>query len=279
MELHDEAPDRTTPRTLLGRRLRRLREANGLSLRALADQLTYTHTYLARVEHGDQLPSQALAESLDSHFGTDGLFTELLELARDTAIPGYGRAIIRAQETATRIQVFTSSLIPGLLQTEEYARELFRATLPGADEEKLTELVETRMRRKQVFTKEAPPYFWAIMDEAELKRPMGSDKCMAEQITALLGAARSPQVTVQVLPFTARQHPMQGGSLSLLTLPNGSTIGYVESFATGELLESPKRILELTQRFDTARSQALAQEQSIDLIREYLRGYEYDADS
>jgi transcriptional regulator with XRE-family HTH domain len=279
MELHDEDTARTTPRTVLGRRLKRLREASGLSLRALADELTYTHTYLSRVERGEQLPSAALAETLDQRFGADGLFAELLELARDASIPGYGRAIINAEEKATRIQIFTSSLIPGWFQTEEYARELFRVSNPGDEEEKISERVEMRMSRKKIITRKEAPLFWAIIDEAALKRPMGSNKCMADQVMALLDAARLPHVTIQVLPFTQRQHPMLGGSLSLLTLQNGSTIGYAESFIHGESMQSPQWILALTQRFDVARAKALPEEETIDLLRSYLKDYEDDDDS
>jgi transcriptional regulator with XRE-family HTH domain len=278
MELHDDE-GKATPRTMLGRRLRRLREGAGLSLRALAEQVGYPHTYISRVERGEQLPSLALAAALDTHFGTDGLFADLLEMAQDASIPDYGRMILGSEEKATRIQIFTSSLIPGLLQTEEYARALFRASLPGESEEKLSERVETRMRRKRVLSKDNPPFYWAIMDEAALKRPIGGSKCMRDQIAYMLEVSASSHITTQVLPFTQGEHPMLGGSLSLLTRQNGTTIGYVESFASGEPVESQPRIVELTQRFDVARSMALPEQESLDLIHAYLREHEDDDDS
>ncbi|MFG2863055.1 Scr1 family TA system antitoxin-like transcriptional regulator [Streptomyces sioyaensis] len=279
MELNNEDDGRATPRTVLGRRLRRLREAADLSQRALADKVGYPHTYLSRVERGEQLPSEALAEDLDTYFVTDGLFVELLAMAQDASIPDYGRVVVDGESKAARIQVFGSSLIPGLLQTEDYSHALFRESLPGESEERINERVATRMRRKRVFEKEQVPYYWAIMDEAALRRPIGSIATMMAQLQYVLGAVESPRISVQVLPFAQGAHPMLGGSLSLHTLRNGVTLAYVESFASGEPVESPERILELTQRFDVARSKSLPEQESLDLIRSYLREYENEDDS
>lgn len=278
MELNNEDDGRATPRTVLGRRLRRLREAAGMSQRALADKVGYPHTYLSRVERGEQLPSEALAEDLDTHFATDGLFVELLSMAQDATIPDYGRVIVDSERKAARIQVFGSSLIPGLLQTKDYAHALFRESLPGESEERINERVATRIRRKRVFEKAQVPYYWAIMDEAALRRPIGGLACMRLQLRHVLTAVESSQIAVQVLPFTQGEHPMLGGSLSLLTLHNGATIGYVENFFSGEPVQAPEKVLELTHMFDVARSKALPERESLDLIRGYLRRYEDEED-
>lgn len=255
-----------------------MRDDAHISLRALAEQVGYPHSYLSRVERGEQLPSEALAKALDTCFDSHDLFLDLLEMAQDASIPDYGRLIVGGEEKATRIQVFTSSLIPGLLQTEDYARALFRTSLPGESAEKLSEHVETRMRRKRIFTKDEPPFFWAIVDEASLKRPMGGARCMRQQLAQVAEMAEAPHVTVQVLPFAQGEHPMLGGSLSLLTLQNGTTIGYVESFASGESVESPRRILQLVQRFDVARSLALSEKESLALILAYLGEHANEVD-
>ncbi|WP_237319597.1 helix-turn-helix transcriptional regulator [Streptomyces sp. JJ36] len=264
---------------MLGRRLRRLREAEGLSQRALADKVGYPHTYLSRVERGEQLPSGSLAEDLDSYFSADGLLGELLTMAQDASVPDYGRAILSSEENAVRIQVFGSSLVPGLLQTEEYARALFRVSLPGESEGATEERVVTRMRRKHVFDRPEPPLYWGIMDEAALRRPIGGPSCMAGQLRHLLGVAASTRLTIQVLPFEQGEYPTLGGSLSLLTLRNGSSLAYVESFISGEAIESPGRVLGLTQRLDISRSKALPERESLDLISRYLGEYEDEDDN
>lgn len=275
----DDESDKLTPRALLGRRLRRLREHSELSVRGLAEQVGYPFGYISRVENGKQLPSDALAEAFDSYFDADGLFVELLEMSRDTLIAASSRAVVSKEPEAERIQVFTSSLVPGLLQTPDYARELFRYGLPGMTEEEIDERVAVRMRRKRVFEGSDAPFYWAIMDEAALKRPVGSLESMCEQLHQVLRAAKGSRVNVQVLPFAQGPHSMLGGSLTLLTLREGGTIGVVESFITGEPVDSPKRILELTQLFDVARSLALPEDASLDLVRRYLKEYEHERDS
>jgi transcriptional regulator with XRE-family HTH domain len=279
MELNSE-DGKLTPRLRLGRRLRRLRDRKGLSLRQLSEQVGgYSHSYLGRVELGEQLPSEALVEALDTYFETDGVLAELLEMAHDSLIADYGRGYVSKEPEAERIQVFTSSLIPGLLQTEDYARELFRKSLPGEGEQRLSELVASRMRRKRIFEREEPFYYWVIMDEAALRRPMGSPRSMAAQLRYLLDLADNPRITVQILPFAMGAHSMLGGSLTLYTLQGGENVAVVESFASGHPVESSKRVVELTQRFDVARSMALAEGESLDVIRRYLKEYEDEHDS
>jgi hypothetical protein len=214
--------------------------------------------------------------ALDEFFDADGVLAELLEMAHDTLIPAYSRKAVNKEPEAERIQVFASSLIPGLLQTDKYAKELFRRSLPGDSEDQLNERVAVRMKRKRILERSESPYYWAIMDEAALKRPIGD---MAGQLDHVLQTATRPRITIQVLPFAMGAHSMLGGSLTLHTHRDGGTIAVVESFASGETVESPKRVVELTQLFDLARSLALPEDESLDLIRRYLKEYENDHDS
>lgn len=272
MELHDDdsAP---TPRAMLGRRLRRLREKAGLSLRALAEVIGYPHTYISRVERGEQLPSEVLAEAFDTYFQTDGLFVELLALAQEGLVADYSRKIVSKESEAIRIQVFTSSLVPGLLQTEEYVRESFAVGLSGETLPELDARAAVRKNRAGIFDRDEPPLYWAIMDEAALLRGSTSKSVMARQLEHLIQMAERPNITLQVLPFSRGFHPMMGGSLTLLTLRDGSTVALVESFASGNGVESPSGVVALVQRFDVARSQALPESDSLDVIRRYLKGY------
>lgn len=279
MELNSEDA-KLTPRVRLGRRVRRLRERKGLSLRQLSERVGgYSHSYLGRVELGEQLPSEALVNTLDEFFEADGVLAELLELAHDTLIPDYSRKAIDKEPEAQRIQVFNSSVVPGLLQIPEYSRAAFRRVLLGESDEQIDDRVAVRVKRQRILERKEPPYYWGIMDESALKRPIGGISCMIEQIKHLLRLASRPHVTVQVLPFTKGAHPILGGSLTLHTLPDGTTIAVVESFDSGEPVESPRRVLELTQKFDTARTLALTDDESLDLIRKYLKEYEVEYDS
>ncbi|MGK5533487.1 helix-turn-helix domain-containing protein [Streptomyces sp. URMC 129] len=272
MELND-AEGKVTPRGMLGKTLNRLRTDAKLSLRALADQVGYPHSYISRVEHGEQLPSEPFADALDSHFGTGDLFSDLLEMAQDSLIADYSRAVVSKEKDAIRIRVFTSSIIPGLLQTEDYARELFRSGRISESEDELHSRAAARMKRKRIFEAAEPPLYWAIMDEAALRRPTPDNACMAAQIEHLTQVVEKPNITVQVLPFEQGLHSMLGGSLTLLSLKNGTEVGLVESFKTGHPVESPKRVVELVQLFEMACSKALSEPESLEVIRGYLKEY------
>lgn len=232
MELNNEDDGKATPRTLLGRRLRRLREQAGMSQRALAERVGYPHTYISRVERSEQLPSEALAQVLDDHFQTDGLFVELLDMAQDALIANYSREFVGKEGDAIRIQVFTSSLIPGLLQTEEYTRDAYRLDLASGAMDELDARVTVRVNRQRILEREVPPFYWAIMDESALKRSTANKEITRGQLEHMLRMAEKPHVTIQVLPFSQALHPMMGGSLTLLTLKDGSTEALVESFAS-----------------------------------------------
>lgn len=269
-----------TPAGMLATRAARARAKKGLSLRALAEKLGYPHTYLSRVERGEQLPSEALAEALDDFYGTEGLFTDLLIVAVAAEVPVYGRKVLEEEKRAARIQTFNSSVIPGLLQTENYAYALFTESMPSKDAEQVALQVVTRSHRRAVLDSATPPLYWAIMDEAALRRPVGGPAVMAEQIRHVVDVIeKNSAVRVQVLPFSCGVHPLMGGSLSLLTLRDGVTFAYVESFASGTSVDTPARVLELTTRLDIARSKALDSGESVSLLHTYLKEYEDDIDS
>ncbi|GAA2058870.1 helix-turn-helix transcriptional regulator [Streptomyces cheonanensis] len=273
MELNPEDGTRATPASSLARRARRAREKAGISLRDMAAQINFPHSYIHRIEMGKQLPSDDLAKALDRFFDAEGLFVELLEMARDHSLPDYGRAVLAKEPLALRIQTMTSTVVPGLLQTEDYARELIRIGHIWDSEDQLESWVAIRMRRKQIFDRKVPPHHAVLMDEAVLKRPIGGITCMASQLEHLLQVSESVYSTVLVLPFSCGAHSLPGGSATLLTLEDGTTVGHVEGIMVGEPVVSPDRLVKLARKFDMARSKALPEQDSVELIRHYLRGY------
>ena len=264
-----------TPEGRVGTRIRRLREGRGLSLRGLSEEITgYSHSYLGRVELGKQPPSAALIKALDDFFDTDGALAEIYGVSQDALIARYSREFVKKEHEAVRIQVFTSSLVPGLLQTEEYAHELFRTGLLAQFEAALSAKVAKRVARQHILARADPPFYWAIMDEAALRRPTYDRGVMVRQLAHLIEVAGLPHVTIQVLPFGAGLHPMLGGSLTMLTLRDGRQVALVESFDAGDEVDSPQRLVELQQRFGTACADALSDRHSTTLIRRYMEEYQ-----
>lgn len=270
----------TTPEVRLGRHIRALRTQRGLSLRGLSEKVTgYSYSYLGRVELGKQRASDALIEALDDYFGTGGVLAEIHGLSHHIHVAKYSRDFVRREKDAIRIQVFTSSLIPGLLQTPGYARELLLAGLPRVSVQEVGSFVEARVDRQKIFARDEPPYYWAIVDEAALRRPTADKRVMSEQLAHVLRVCERPYVTVQIVPFAAGMHSMMGGSLTLLTVKDGGMVGLVESFDAAETVEDPRRLADLAQCFDLVQSNALSEKESLDLVREYLKEYGYDVDS
>ncbi|MFE6778537.1 Scr1 family TA system antitoxin-like transcriptional regulator [Streptomyces sp. NPDC057702] len=275
MELHEtkELGGRATARTFPGRQLRRLREQAGLSLRGLAEKLHYPHSYISRVERHEQLPSEALANALDDHFGTGELFVDALAIAQDSLVMEYSHDYLSHEAKCIRLQVFTSSLVPGLLQTRDYARALFSFGLRRSELPALEEHVALRLRRQKLLEGTNPPQYWAIMDESALRRLVADRHIMTEQLCHVLQAAEQPHINIQVLPFTEPFHPLMGGSLTLLTMENGTTTALVESYGSGDVVDVPRQVVDLVQRFDVARAQALTPADSLELIHHYVREY------
>jgi len=264
-----------SPVGMLAARVKKARAKADLSLRGLSAKLGYPHTYLSRVENGDQLPSQTLAEDLDAFYGLDGLIVDLLAVAVAVQGPKYGNEVLEQEKRAARIQTFNSSVIPGLLQIEPYTTALFTASMLGKDAEHIALQVAKRSQRRAMLDSANPPLYWAIMDESALRRPVGGPATMAEQITHILKMIEaSSAVQVQVLPFSHGVHPLMGGSLSVLTLRNGASFAYVESFASGVSVETPADVLELTTLLDLAKAKALDSGESLALLRKYLKEYE-----
>jgi hypothetical protein len=263
--------DELTLRKLFSRELHRRRcRPPVISFRDLGKAIGYDSAYLNRVENGKQTPSEKLAVGLDKVFDTGGTFLDYVEAVPKGSIEEYRRQGAALEAKAEHIRVFTSSDVPVLLQTEDYARVRIMSRSPKSPMHEFDDRLALRATRKKIFLRDDPPPYWAVMDEAALRRPVGSPKVMAAQLDTLLEAAKRPNVTLQVIPFEAGGYWMMGGgSLTLLTAPEGATIAYVESFGSGELVGSTKRVVDLVQHFERACSIALTEEASLEMIARY----------
>ncbi|ARZ67366.1 putative DNA-binding protein [Streptomyces albireticuli] len=206
-----EQDERLTLRQVIGLMIQHLRKRAGLSLRDLAEEARYGHSYINRVELGTQLPSDALMAALDQRFEMGGTLIQLLDTAREGSVQEYGRKAASREAQAERIQVFTSSTIPALLQVEEYASSLLRTARPKAPKNHFDEAVANRMARQRVFNREERPPYWAVMDESTLRRPVGGRAAMMRQLAHILKVAEDSDVTIQVLPFERGEYWMLGG--------------------------------------------------------------------
>uniref|UniRef100_A0AAU2VWF3 Helix-turn-helix domain-containing protein n=1 Tax=Streptomyces sp. NBC_00008 TaxID=2903610 RepID=A0AAU2VWF3_9ACTN len=269
-------PQALTPylsaRHYFGSEQRRHRERAGLSLVQLAEIVNSSKSTLARIETADLMPPPDIPNRLDMAFGTDDRFHGLYELARREIHPDQYKRYMDFESRAEVIEQYGAQTLPGLLQTEEYARTLIRCDEDLCPEQ-VEELVAARMSRKDRLRSDNPPFRWAIIDESVLLRPLGSPACMREQLASLLEQVNAPNSKVQVMPFSAGLHRLLGGALTLLTPPDGVCVAYEESFRAGHLYEDPAAVKRWRQQYDVLRANSLTLDESAERIRTAMKGY------
>ncbi|WP_406015184.1 helix-turn-helix transcriptional regulator [Streptomyces sp. NBC_00984] len=259
-------------RHYFGSEQRRHRERAGLSLVQLADIVNSSKSTLARIETADLMPPPDIPSRLDMAFGTDDHFHGLYELARREIHPDQYQRYMDFEFRSEVIEQYGAQALPGLLQTEEYARTFLRCQ-EDLSAEQVEERVTARMSRQERQRSENPPLRWAIVDEAVLRRQMGSPACMREQLASLLEQVDTPDSKVQVMPFGAGLHSLLGGALTLLTLPDGTSVAYEEGIQAGHLYEDPAAVKKWRRQYEVLRANSLPLAESAELIRTAMEGY------
>ncbi|UZJ31721.1 helix-turn-helix domain-containing protein [Streptomyces endophytica] len=270
-------PKELTPylsaRHYFGSEQRRHRDLARLSLVQLAEIVNFSKSTLGRVETAELLPPPELPSALDAAFGTGQHFYGLYQLAKRETPPDYYRRLMDFEAQAEVIEAFATYLVPGLLQTERYARALLSQRTEVAPE-LIEERVRLRLGRQDRLRSATPPRYWAILDEAILRRPLGGAEVMHEQLKALLALADTPTTKIQVLPFAHGAYQLMDGPTVLLRLPGGKTVAYDEYRERGHIMEDAAEVNQRWANYDELRAYALSPRDSAALIRQAMKGYE-----
>lgn len=259
---------------MYGREIRVRRNALGMSLTACASILGYSKAALSRYETGESPIPPDMPAKLDIAFETDGLFGRLYEMVEHDQFPDRYRAFMVLAAKATQILEYAEQAIPGLLQTPDYARAQFIGFAPGASEAEIEQRVVARIQRQRIFTREHPPRYGAVLDQAAITRPIGGPAVMRAQLEALLPRMDTEHGTIQVLPFCAGAHTLLGGSLTLLTLPDSEPVAYLEGSHTGQLREDPTTVADYQAAYDRLRAHARSPRESTAMIRAVIKELE-----
>ncbi|MEO3755364.1 helix-turn-helix transcriptional regulator [Streptomyces sp. B6B3] len=222
----------TALRVVLGRRLQVLREGAALSFEEAARELDVTHATIRRMEKAQVGLKVPYVEKLLRIYGVidQKEVDAFLGLVREANRPGWWHryrdvlpewfsAFVSLEAEADQIRAYEPHYVPGLLQTEDYAATVLRSGLPHAPAEEIERLVALRLARQELLTRDQPPLLWVVMDETVLRRPIGRSDVMRDQISRLIDAAASPQVRLQILPFSAGPHPAMYGPFHLFRFP------------------------------------------------------------
>ncbi|RXS64990.1 XRE family transcriptional regulator [Streptomyces sp. TM32] len=257
--------DEDSARAVLASELRHLRGTSGRSLAQLADETNYDRTYLHRLETGERLSKLPVMETLDQVYATGGLLVRLWKLARLDAFKDKYRLFMQLEAKAVIMQKY-EVVVPGLLQTEEFARVVLSSAPTPISSDELEEAVAARLGRQELLRRDPPPSVRIILDESALRRPALDPKVWHEQLTRIADAAEAPNMAIQVLPFSAGVHDLMGGSLSLLWMPDGSSVAYREGNRSGELIEEAAEVTRFRLSYDRLRDMALSLRESAAFI-------------
>lgn len=269
-------PQTLTPylsaRHYFGSEQRRHRERAGLSLVQLADILNSSKSTLARVETAELMPPPDLPARLDAAFGTDEHFHALYQLAKREAHPDQYRRFMDFEASAEVIENYEPQVVPGPLQTEDYARALLSCQEHLAKEH-VEALVAARMSRQERQRSDSAPARWAIIDESVLRRCVGSTEHMHKQLASLLAQVDTPDSKVQVMPFSSGPHSLMSGALTLLTLPDDSAVAYEEGIQAGHLYEDRDAVKKWRRQYEVLRANSLSPADSAELIQKAMEDY------
>ncbi|WP_258017904.1 helix-turn-helix domain-containing protein [Streptomyces noursei] len=248
---------------------RELHKPRALSQRGLATELQVGKSTIARMEGDGNIPPY-LPARLDELFGTDGKFKRLWEEIIKGGYVDYSLKRIELEAQATAIAEWSSSIVPGLLQTLEYARALLRAGDPRTSEAEVSKLAAMRVARQDVLRLGTPPDFSVVLCESVILRRVGSAEVMRGQLETLLAYAKQPTTIMQVLPLGSDAHGLMDGPLTTLTTPDGDTVAYTEGLVSGMIIDDPAAVRRLCRAYDGVTASALSTAHSVELIRKQL---------
>jgi transcriptional regulator with XRE-family HTH domain len=248
------------PVRYFGRQVRKARLAKRWTIAEFGQRIGYSSGAISRIENGKRPPTELFAQMCDRAFPElAGWFSDFYAESRTwIATPPWFRSWVEHEQRAAVLRIWQLGVLSGLLQSEDYARAIL-AMNPGVSDDQVTARLAARLERQALLTREDPPTVWFLVDEAALRRRVGSPEIMAAQLAHLIGVARLPNVTIQVVPDTEHAGLLGGFAIA-------ERAAYVETAVAGQVFEDSEIIASLLTRFDMLRNEALRKSESLRLI-------------
>ncbi|MFI6729649.1 helix-turn-helix transcriptional regulator [Streptomyces sp. R-74717] len=272
-----ELDPESSPEAAFGARIRSLREARGWKQEALAAHMGYSGTHISAVETGRKMPTLRFSRSADHIFGTgdtaDTFERQWRELRHGSLLEGFPQ-YVGHEGRAVEIRLYEIGIIPGLLQTPEYARVLAdSAVRRGAiAPEQAAERVSFLAERQAALVRARPPMMLVVMDESCIHRRIGGDEVMGAQLDRLAEFAELPNTVLQIAPYDIGERRPFNLPMNLLTLSDMSVIAYAESQMRGHLERDTASVLPLLTAYHQLQAEALSQAASVAMINEARKG-------
>ncbi|WP_369218165.1 helix-turn-helix domain-containing protein [Streptomyces flavofungini] len=266
----------SNPRALLGAELRHARERAGLSQEALGAPLFVSGSFIGQLEAGTRRMHLEYARHFDAVLDTGGFFARNCGALAKSRYPDHFAEAAEAEAVATAIREYAPQLIPGLLQTQGYARAVFCDGRPSATDGEIDALVAARLDRSRLLDDPTTPLLWTILDESILRREVGGPSVMAEALRHVATLGRKRRVIVQVLTFAAGGHMAMEGPLKLMVCPDAAPLVYLQGFRTGRLEDDPASVAQYELAYDLLGASALSPRESLALIESVAQDYAHE---
>jgi transcriptional regulator with XRE-family HTH domain len=254
--------------------VRHYRTAAGLSQEQLGERIGYSAALVGAVETARRMASDDFTQRCDqvAELSTAGALGRLREHLREQlhrqVWPAWFREWPSIEREASTLRSWEWAVVPGLLQTGEYARAMLRGVLPDDSDEEIEQQVSARLRRQDILRRQDPPMLWAIMDEGALRRQVGNAEIMRGQFAHLVAMTQCPKVKVLVVPATAGAHVGLAGAFVIAGFRDTPEMVYLDTAAQGQMADHPDIVKACAQVFDTLRAEALPPRASLELITE-----------
>ncbi|MDH6227838.1 transcriptional regulator with XRE-family HTH domain [Streptomyces sp. MJP52] len=268
----DREPQPSDSLRTFGAVVQALRENAGISREEFGWLVRYSKHTVAAVEYGRRMPDPSFVERAEEVLGNTGALRRSARfLTRGEAgLAAWFRQWARLEREAVSLCTYECRLVPGLLQTEGYARALFEDRLPVLTDEQLEAQVAARLGRQRLLRERVTVPFSFIVEEAVFRRRLGGSGVLREQLVSVLAFARARNITLQVVPLDVEHHSCVDGPVQLVETREGRRLAYCEGQENGRLITEVKEVGILQQRYDTLRSQALNPTESQGLLERIL---------
>ncbi|MFI6038769.1 helix-turn-helix domain-containing protein [Streptomyces sp. NPDC051315] len=271
-----EADGTTGLFTALGKMLKRLRERKGLTQKEFGQLVGYGPDAISSMERGVRLIRPEVLERADALLDAGGMLADAIPEVREamgrtrTRHPEWYRSYAALEAEARELHFYANQGVPGLLQTENYARAVFSRRRPLLDEETIEKRIADRLSRQQVLDKWPPPMCSFVLEEVVLDRPIGGRAVREAQLKQLLRISDLRNVEIQVMPTSIEDHPNMGGAFNLLTPQRHPQVAYTEIQEYPRLITDPEEVRKIVDRHGMIRAMALPPRDSRALIDKKL---------
>ncbi|MFI6645816.1 Scr1 family TA system antitoxin-like transcriptional regulator [Streptomyces sp. NPDC050504] len=256
---------------LLGQQVQALRKAAGKTQQTLAEGATVDVETIASIEQGRRTLTKTLADRLDGILDSKGvLAVGVANLPEVDQFPQWAEEYMEHEKEAISLSWYDNQVVPGLLQTPEYARALFRSRVPAHDEEKIESLTTARLERQKILYRKDPPTISFVIWEPVLHMPLGDQEVHRAQLRALREMCELPNVTIQILRLNRTSHAGLAGPFTLLETPEHQHLAYAESQRGSLWISDPDEVSILARKYAMLRTQALTPEESMGLLDSLL---------